>query len=104
MVTYAPGVSEYGTDVFDNNTVVIYLRILQRKFNIAQNTFYKKIWKMLISRCCFAEDGGETDQVILFTSSFIVCSLTLLVGGVLHDVAVVVFLNSLLASRMLRCR
>ena len=38
----------------------------------------------------------ETNQVLFCTCSFIVCSLTSLFGGVIHDVAVVVFLNSVL--------
>ena len=46
---------------------------------------------MLIPRCCFAQDGGETNQVVVCTCDFII---VLLFGGVLHDVAVVVFLNN----------
>ena len=37
-----------------------------------------KTLKMLVSSCCFAEDGGETYQIVFCTCFFIVCLLTIL--------------------------
>ena len=49
---------------------------------------------MLISRCRFAKNGGDTDQIFLNFARAVslFCSLTPLFGGVLHDLATVVFL------------
>ena len=36
------------------------------------NLVLYKTWKMFNSPCCFTEDGGETNQIVVCTCSFIV--------------------------------
>ena len=61
----------------------------------SHNHVLYKTWKLLISRGCFAEDGGESDQTVFCTCNFTVFFINDIVCGVLHGVAVVVLLRSL---------
>ena len=42
----------------------------------SHNRVVYKTWKMLISRCCFAEDGEETNELVFYACSFTVLSVS----------------------------
>ena len=54
-------------------------------------------------RCCFAKDGGETTRLYFARAVSLFRSLTLLFGGVLHDVVVVVFWTTKQTTSRLFC-
>ena len=50
----------------------------REKFNSYNHVLYKT-WKMSISRCCFAEDGGQTKPVVICTCRSIVLFINAIV-------------------------
>ena len=53
---------------------------------------------LVISRCCFAEDGKKCTKNCNARAQLLFCSLNLLFSDVPVALAVVVFLNSLVSS------